>query len=70
MTYHLAGRRGMWTLWREGETQPVFQARTKPEAVIRAKALARKHLARLLIHTEKGTLSRERRFGADLDGAR
>lgn len=70
MTYHLAGRRGMWTLWREGETQPVFQARTKPAALAHARALARKHLARLLIHTEKGMLSRERSFRPDTGGAR
>lgn len=70
MTYHLAGKRGMWTLWREGETQPVFQARTKQEAVAQARALARKHLARLLIHTEKGTLSRERSFRQRPEGAR
>jgi hypothetical protein len=70
MTYHLAGKRGMWTLWREGQTQPVFQARTKPEALAQARALARKHLARLLIHTEKGTLSQERSFRRYRDGAR
>ena len=63
VTYHLAGKRGMWTLWQEGKTEPVFQARSKPEALLKARALAKQHLARLLIHSEEGRLRSDQTFG-------
>jgi hypothetical protein len=59
--YHLAGRRGSWTLWQEGETQPVFQARSKPEALLKARELAKRHLARLLVHS-RGRLRQDLTF--------
>jgi hypothetical protein len=60
--YHLAGKRGLWNLWQEGVTEPVLQTRTKQEAIAKARALAKRHLARLLIHSERGGVSLELTF--------
>jgi hypothetical protein len=61
-TYHSAGKRGRWNVWQEGETQPVIQTRTKREAILKARALAQQRLARLLIHSESGTVSTYQTF--------
>lgn len=64
-TYHLAGKRGWWSLWEDGVTDPVFQTRKKREAIEKARALAKQRLARLLIHHEKGGVALDLTFDAD-----
>ena len=64
-TYHLAGKRGCWTLWQEGVTEPVLQTTNKREAMAKARELAQQRLARLLIHSEKGGVAIDFTFDAD-----
>lgn len=72
LTYHLAGKRGSWSVWHEGQTQPVLQTRTKREEIDKARALAKQCLARLLVHHEKGGVVLDLTFysGALRDGRR
>jgi hypothetical protein len=63
ITYHLAGKRGRWKVWRQEQTEPVLHIRTKEEAVARARALAKRDGAQLLIYTQRGTVKSHHDYG-------
>ncbi len=62
ITYYVAGIRGSWNVWKEGQTQPVAHLSSKPAAVAHARALAKRNGARLLIHTLSGTITNDHNY--------
>ncbi len=66
-TYHVTPRPdGQWQAKAEGASRASVVAKTKAEAVTRARELAKSHpLAQVIIHRSDGTIQTEHTYGKD-----
>jgi hypothetical protein len=59
--YFVAGQRGRWMVWREGDSTPVTQTKNKHAAIVTARTLARRDAGAIAVFSAAGRMGFEHR---------